>query len=293
LTPLSTVLAAHDLASPVYEEELAVTEELVIVEVRDRIGVLTLNRPDKANAQNLALLEQLDAGWRQLAEDENVRVIVLKANGKHFSAGHDLTPGGNGDRGPDKGTGKWTVEGIYRWEQRVFLGYSLAWRNIPKPSIAVVQGKCIAAGLMLAWPCDLIVAAENAEFSDPVALMGIGGVEYHGHTWEFGARRAKEALFTGRVFTAEEAERFGMVNHVVPLEELEAKAFELAETIAQRHPFALLAAKRAVNQTLDISGFQAAIQAVFDIHQNGHGNAISVANFPSLFGLDEMREAQR
>ena len=89
-----------------------------------------------------------------------------------------------------------------------------------------MQGACIAGGLMLCWPCDLIVAADDAWFSDPVARMGIGGVEYHGHTWELGARKAKEFLFTG---------------------------------------------KRAVNQTLDIMGFQTALQSVFDIHEMGHG----------------------
>ncbi|MCW2622550.1 MAG: Enoyl-CoA hydratase/isomerase [Frankiales bacterium] len=268
-------------------------EDPVLVEVRGRVGVLTLNRPEKANAQNLDLLNALDAGWDRLADDPAVSVIVLKANGKHFSAGHDLDPASNGARGPQGADGTWTVEKMYRWEQRIFLGYSLKWRNCPKPAIAVVQGKCIAAGLMLAWPCDLIVASEDATFSDPVALMGIGGVEYHGHTWEFGARRAKEALFTGRAFTAAEAEAFGMVNHVWKREELEEKAFALADVIAERHPFALLQAKRAVNMTLDISGFQSAIQAAFDIHQNGHGNAISVAGYPSLMGLEGMRDAQK
>jgi len=79
---------------------------------------------------------------------------------------------------------------------RKYLEYSLPWRNVPKPSIAAVQGRCIAGGLLLAWPSDLIVAAENAEFSDPVVFLGIGGVEYHGHTRELGPRKAKEILFT-------------------------------------------------------------------------------------------------
>jgi enoyl-CoA hydratase/carnithine racemase len=161
---------------------------------------------------------------------------------------------------------------------------------VPKPSIAAVQGKCIAGGLMLCWPCDLIVAAENAEFSDPVVHMGIGGVEYHGHTWELGPRKAKEILFTGRAVTAEEAEKVGMVNRVVPLDELDAATMELAGQIARMHPFALRQAKRAVNQTLDVQGFYAAVQSVFDIHETGHGNALSVGGYPILTRLEEMKD---
>jgi enoyl-CoA hydratase/carnithine racemase len=255
----------------------------ILYQAADRVAVITLNRPEKANAQTMSLLDDLDAAWRRAADDEDVRVIVLRANGRHFSAGHDLSGGGTA---PDKITLEW----IYSAEARRYLEYTLRWRNVPKPSIAAVQGKCIAGGLMLCWPCDLIVAAQNAEFSDPVAHMGIGGVEYHGHTWELGPRKAKEILFTGRALTAEEAEKVGMVNRVVPLEELDAQAMELAGQIAQMHPFALRQAKRAVNQTLDVQGFYAAIQSVFDIHQTGHGHALSEGGYPILINLDEMKK---
>lgn len=143
---------------------------------------------------------------------------------------------------------------------------------------------------MLCWPCDLIVAAEDASFSDPVVMMGIGGVEYHGHTWELGARKAKEILFTGRPVTAAEAEQVGMVNKVVPRDQLDAETRALAEHIATMPSFGLRQAKRAVNQTLDVQGFYAAIQSVFDIHQSGHGNALSVSGYPILMKLDEMKE---
>ncbi|GAA2401918.1 enoyl-CoA hydratase [Actinomadura vinacea] len=255
----------------------------ILYEVKDRVAVITLNRPEAANAQTGELLDELDATWSRAAADDEVRVIVLKANGKHFSAGHDLK---DREWAPEKMTLEW----IYSVESRRYLEYTLRWRNVPKPSIAAVQGKCIAGGLMLCWPCDLIVAAENAEFSDPVVHMGIGGVEYHGHTWELGPRKAKEILFTGRAVTAEEGERIGMVNSVVPLEELEGAAMELAGQIAKMHPFALRQAKRAVNQTLDVQGFYAAIQSVFDVHQTGHGNALSVDGFPVLVRLDEMKK---
>ena len=251
-------------------------------EAADRIATITLNRPEAANAQTLELLDELDEAWQRAADDPDVRVIILQANGKHFSAGHDIK-----GVAPEEG---WTLAGIYQTESRRFLEYTLRWRNIPKPSIAAVQGVCIAGGLILAWPCDLIIAADNATFSDPVVNMGIGGVEYHGHTWEFGARKAKELLFTGRKMTAQEAERVGMVNKVVPLDDLRAETRALAEEIATKHPFALRQAKRAVNQTLDVMGFYAAIQSVFDIHQTGHGHALSESGMPILMLLEGMKE---
>lgn len=258
----------------------------IIYEVADHIATITLNRPEAANVQNMALLDELDAAWTQAAEDDDVRVIVLRAEGKHFSAGHDLK-----DRWP--APADITLEWIYKAETRRYLEYTLRWRNVPKPSIAAVQGRCIAGGLMLCWPCDLIVASEDALFSDPVVMMGIGGVEYHGHTWELGPRKAKEILFTGRALTAEEGERVGMVNRVVPRDQLDASTRELAEQIAVMPPFGLRQAKRAVNQTLDVQGFYAAIQSVFDVHQTGHGNALSVSGYPILAKLDEMKAKLR
>ncbi|MBV7703857.1 MULTISPECIES: enoyl-CoA hydratase [Nocardia] len=253
-------------------------------EVADKIATISLNRPEAANAQNGELLEELDAAWQKAGADDDVAVIVLRANGKHFSAGHDLK-----DRSwPDPST--ITLERIYAIESRKYLEFSLRWRNIPKPSIAAVQGRCIAGGLLLCWPCDLIVAAEDAQFSDPVVMMGIGGVEYHGHTWELGPRKAKEILFTGRAVTAREAEQIGMVNSVVPRADLDARTRALAERIAAMPPFGLRQAKRAVNQTLDVQGFYAAIQSVFDVHQTGHGNALSVNGYPILVNLDEMKQ---
>jgi enoyl-CoA hydratase len=265
--------------------------EFVLYEAKDRIAAITLNRPEARNAQNKQLLDELDACWTKAAQDDDVRVIVLKANGPHFSAGHDIS-GKPGDPGvvDVKSQG---LAGIFHYERVHFLGYSRKWRDVPKPSIAAVQGACIAAGMMLCWPCDLIVAAENAFFSDPVLRMGIGGVEYHGHTWEFGARKAKELLFTAMKFDAREAHRLGMVNRVVPTEKLEEETFALARQIAEMHPFALAQAKRIVNNTLDMMGQHNALQAAFDVHTTGHGHALSVSGWPVLMGLDEMKKAQK
>ncbi|WP_024804470.1 enoyl-CoA hydratase [Nocardia sp. BMG51109] len=252
-------------------------------EAADRIATITLDRPEAANAQNSELLDELDAAWTRAAEDPDVSVIVLRGEGKHFSAGHDLRAGSK------EKVDKITLQLVYENEARRYLEYSLRWRNIPKPTIAAVQGRCIAGGLLLCWPCDLIVAADDAQFSDPVVLMGIGGVEYHGHTWELGPRKAKEILFTGRSVTAEEARQVGMVNQVVPRAELDEQTRALAAKIATMPPFGLRQAKRAVNQTLDVQGFYAAIQSVFDVHQTGHGHALSVSGYPILAQLDEMK----
>jgi enoyl-CoA hydratase/carnithine racemase len=195
--------------------------------------------------------------------------------------------------GNEDETPSWTLANIYEIEARRSLEYSLRWRNIPTPSIAAVQGVCISGGLLLCWPCDLIIAAENATFSDPVVNMGIGGVEYHGHTWEFGARKAKELLFTAGRFDAHEAHRLGMVNRVVPTEKLEEETFALARQIAQMHPFALAQAKRMVNSTLDIMGQYNAMQTAFDIHTTGHGHALSVSNWPMLVDLEAMKKTQK
>jgi len=258
-------------------------EDQILYEVTDKVAAITLNRPHRANAQTMDLLDDLNAAFERAAADDDVRVVVLRGNGKHFSSGHDLSR-----RSPQPD--KMTLEHIYALETRKFLEYSLRWRNIPKPTIASVQGKAIAGALLLIWPMDLIVAAENAEFSDPVVFLGIGGVEYHGHTWELGARKAKEILFTGRAVSAREAEQIGMVNKVVPLESLFEETMALASHIARNDPFGLRQAKRAVNQTLDVQGFYAAIQSVFDIHQTGHGNALSVTGYPVIARLETMKE---
>lgn len=259
-------------------------------EVSDHVGTITLARPEKANAQNERLLDELNHRFNAAEYDDDVKVIVLRAEGKHFSAGHDLAGADDPDavrlQEPD---GSFHFHKMYRWEARKYLGYSWHWRNIPKPTIGAIQGKAIAGALNLIWPMDLLVAAEDMEISDPVVLMAIGGVEYHGHTWELGARRAKDMLFTQRIMLADEAHRIGLVRDVVPREQLWEKTHELAVQIAQNNAFGLAQAKRAVNQTLDVQGYYAALQSVFDIHSVGHGNAISVSGYPILMKLDEMK----
>lgn len=259
--------------------------EHVIYEVADSVAAITLNRPEAANAQSHKVLEELDQAWQAADRDSAVKVIVFKSNGKHFSAGHDMSSTRDGAEPVE-----WHADSYYDWETRHYLGYAKAWRNVPKPSIAAVQGKCIAAGLMLCWPCDLIIAADNAQFSDPVLAMGICGVELHAHAWEFGPRKAKELLFTGDAITAQQAEQLGMVNRVVPLDELVPTTMALAQRIARNDAFALRMAKRAVNTTQDIQGYSNSIEAIFDMHHFGHARAALVTGgIPSLAGLHAMK----
>ncbi|WP_373082986.1 enoyl-CoA hydratase [Zhongshania sp.] len=250
--------------------------EIVLYEVKNQVAIITLNRPEVHNAQNPQLLEDLDACWTKAAKDNDVKVILLKANGKNFSAGHDLAvPEAEKDVFANFDYENRGITGQYLWEQSHYFEYSRRWRNNPKPSIAVVQGACIAAGLMLCWPCDLIIAADNAWFSDPTIVMGIAGVEYHGHTWELGPRKAKQMLFTADRITALEAEKLGMVNEVVPLAEVTAFSIAMAEKIATQDMFSLMMAKRVVNQTIDTMGQPAALQAAFDIHEFQHTQCLA------------------
>lgn len=258
----------------------------VIYEVADAVAVITLNRPEAANAQSHKVLEELDLAWRTADRDPAVKVIVLRSSGKHFSAGHDLS-GNKSSSAPTE----YHADSLFDWETRNYLHYAKSWREVPKPSIAAVQGKCIAGGLMLCWPCDLIIAADNAQFSDPVLAMGICGVELHAHTWELGPRKAKELLFTGDAITAQQAEQLGMVNRVVPLDELVPQTMALAQRIARNDAFSLRMAKRAVNHTLDLQGYTNSIEAIFAMHHLGHARAALVTGgYPSLAALNAMKK---
>jgi enoyl-CoA hydratase len=253
----------------------ALDAEFVRYRVSDGVAVITLDRPQAANAQTPQVLKELDDAWTASDVDRDVRVVVLRSEGKHFSAGHDMTGGGDPALGPRRVDGELTVDTYYDWEERGYLHYAQRWRESVKPSVAAVQGKCIAAGLMLCWPCDLIVAADNAQFSDPVGLMGMPGIEFFAHPWEFGPRRAKQILFTASSITAEEAQQCGMVNEVVPLDELMDRTMALATKIAAMDPWAVRLAKRAVNGAVNAMGFSNAIAANFDIHHLGHARAIA------------------
>jgi enoyl-CoA hydratase len=265
----------------------------VLYDVRDRVALITLNRPEYANAQNSAMTYALDAAFGRAVNDDQVAVIVLAGAGQHFCGGHDIgTPGRDADQSFDRQAvlwwdhvGKAGADARYAREMEVYLGMCRRWREIPKPSIAMVHGACIAGGLMLAWVCDLIVAADDAFFADPVDKMGIPGVEYFAHPWVLGPRFAKEVLFTGERFGAERAYQVGMVSRVVPREDLETTTFELAGQIGQMPRFGLALAKRAVNQCEDQMGLRPGMDSVFGLHHVAHAHNAETSGH-SLAGLD-------
>jgi len=257
------------------------------------VALITLNRPRYRNAQNSAMTYALDAAFARAVNDDAVAVIVLAGAGDHFSAGHDIgTPERDADRSFPREAVLWWdhvgrsgADARYAREMEVYLGMCRRWRDLPKPVIAMVQGACIAGGLMLAWVCDLIIAADDAFFADPVVRMGIPGVEYFAHPWALGPRFAKEVLFTGGRFSAARAYEVGMVNRVVPRSSLAATTFALAEEIASMPPFGLALAKRAVNQCEDQMGLRPGMEAVFGLHHLAHAHNAEVGG-DSLGGLD-------
>ncbi|VVM73048.1 enoyl-CoA hydratase [Pseudomonas fluorescens] len=253
--------------------------EVVLYEVRGAVALVTMNRPEFHNAQNSQMTYALDAAFRRACDDDEVKVIVLRGAGKHFSAGHDIgTPGRDVDKTFDRASlwydhvNKPGGEFLYAREQEVYLGMCRRWREMPKPTIAMVQGACIAGGLMLAWVCDLIVASEDAYFADPVVRMGIPGVEYFAHVHELNPRIAKEFLFLGERMPAPRAYQMGMLNRVVPRDELEQQTFDIAGRIAQMPRLGLQLSKQAVNNAEDLMGKRATMDMVFGLHHFAHAH---------------------
>jgi enoyl-CoA hydratase len=242
------------------------------------------NRPARGNAQSFGLLRELDDAIARVAADPDVSVMILASVGKHFSAGHDLKEWADVGISP-------SVEERWALEGDLYYGVALRLWELEKPTIAQVQGACIAAGFMTANMCDLIVAADDAFFSDPVTKsLGAASVEMLVHPWVLTSRKAREMLYTSEPIPARDALEFGMVNRVVPRADLESETMALAEKIATTPAFALQLVKRSLNRTQELQGFRHAVKAHFDTHQLSHytethkrtaaqgmGNAISVA----------------
>jgi enoyl-CoA hydratase len=233
----------------------------------ERIGAVARilhNRPQVRNAENSVLLDELDDAVERATADPAVKVIVIGGTGDHFSAGHDIKEG-MAERKES------SVEQRWEYETRRYFGYAMKIWDCPKPTIAQVQGACIAGGFMVANMCDLIVASDDAFFADPVCRsLAAASVEVLVHPWVMGLRAAKEFLFTGERMPAEEAKRIGMVNRVVERMHLETATMALAEKIAEGPAFALALTKRSLNRTADMQGFRSALSAHFDTHQLSH-----------------------
>jgi enoyl-CoA hydratase len=225
----------------------------ITYEKMGRVARVTTNRPRYRNAQSRVLLEEMDAAFAEAAADDEVRVIILAGAGEHFSAGHDLgTPEDLEDR-----QRRPYPEGLRGEHQRswdLYVAHSLRWRDLPKPTIAQVQGFCIYGGFIIASAMDLIVAADDARFL-PAHL------QYFSSPWDLGVRKAKEILWLASFIEAEEALALGLVNRVVPRQELESATMELAERIARMDRFTARMVKFSVNQAQDAMGFRTSVQA--------------------------------
>jgi len=234
----------------------------LVYEKLGAVARITANRPEVLNAQSRIMILELDDAFRAASDDADTRVIIVAGAGKHFSAGHDL--GSPEEREDQKAhpVGPGIADNLKRLSY-LYVDTCLRWRDVPKPTIAQVQGYCIMGGLMLASCCDLIVAADDALFADRAVRWGGSHVQYFTMPWDLGPRKAKEYLFTGDYIDARTALELGLVNRVVERDALAEATLELAQRIALQDPYALKLAKASVNETMDIQGHRQAIEAAF------------------------------
>lgn len=254
-------------------------ETIVYETPAPKIARIVINKPQSRNAQSFRMLYEINHAFDVAAKDNEISVIIVAANGPDFSSGHDLRDTDRRQALDDFPTvGTWSgfggqgVDGRWTPEKEMYLGLSERWRNIPKPTIAAVQGRCIAGGMQLIWPCDLIVAAEDASFKINPLEMGVACAEFFHEPWELGIRKAKELLFTADFFTAQEAHRLGMVNQVVPADDLQSYTLNLASRIAEKQLFALRLAKEAVNAAQDQQGRKNSLLVGFAYHHLSHAH---------------------
>ena len=272
---------------------MATDDSVVRYAVDGAVATITMNRPEVANAQNTSLIEALDRAFDRADADDAVRVVVLAGAGKHFSAGHDLKQilAGNDPWSAMRDT----AEGKLRHEQVMYFDRCVKIRDFRKPTIAAVQGACAAAGLMLACMCDLIVAADDARFSNPVLRMTGAGVELLIEPWELGPRKAKEFLLCAETIDAHDAERLGLVNKVVPRAELADAAREMADKVALVPPVTAQAVKDSINRMLDLQGQRESWRYHFMVHQyvSNTATALNAAEAREKGGMDAVRAEQR
>jgi len=230
----------------------------ILYEVADRIGTITTNRPAARNAQSRILIEEMDDAFTRASRDPEVRVIVLRGAGDHFSGGHDL---GSPDELADR-KARPVAEGLrgrYTRSWDLYVDATLRWRNVPKPTIAAVQGYCIFGGWMIAAACDVIIAADDALFLPT-------NFQYFSVPWDLHPRKAKAILFESRLIDAREAEELDFVSWVVPRKDLDAEVRDYAGRVAENDPFQLRMIKLAINQAQDAQGFTGHIYGAHALH---------------------------
>ncbi len=229
--------------------------ELILYETRGPLALVTLNRPDKLNAINAAMVRLLNEALDRAEADEAVRVILLCGAGRAFSAGFDLSMGEGDPRDPD----------FLRRELSADFNIIMRFWHSPKPTIAAVHGYCLGSAMEMAAACDVSLAATGCRFGAPEVRFGSGIVALL-LPWLIGPKRSKELLLTGddRV-TAERAEAMGLVNRVVASDALLDEALGMARTIAGNDQVAVQATKRAINDGYELAGMTAALQQALQI----------------------------
>jgi enoyl-CoA hydratase len=267
--------------------------QTILVERRGAVELVTMNRPEVRNAQNTQLLTELDEALRAADRDPEVNVIVVAGAGPHFSSGHDLKAYVGEAPSDEWHEKRKTPEGKFEHERTMYFDKAMAVRDLATPTIAMVQGKCIAGGLMVACMCDLIVAADDAVFQNPVLRMTGAGVEALVEIADLGPRKAKEFLWTGDEIDAAEAHRLGLVNRVVPRDRLEEETMALAERIAKMPPVTAQNVKRSINHAMDLAGFRNALEYHFMVHQFQHNTKTSLDALAERTQKGSMKEVFR
>jgi enoyl-CoA hydratase/carnithine racemase len=232
------------------------SDATILYEVQGAVALITLNRPERRNAMNGALLDALAAAMDRAEGDAAVRAIVLTGAGESFSSGFDL-----------KEQAEARPSGVAQWRpllRRDFDTIMRFWHS-PKPTIAAVRGACLAGGCELALACDITIAAEDAVFGEPELRFGAGIVVML-LPWLVGPKRAKQILLSGDdKIEARRAEAIGLVSEVVAVGEELPRALDLARRLALIDVMALRETKRAINRTYEIMGLGAALEAALDI----------------------------
>lgn len=233
-------------------------QDQVIYEKSNHVARITVNRPEYRNAQSRVVLELLDEMFKTAAEDDDVRVVTLFGEGDHFSAGHDLGTADELDDRRERPVQE-GVRGRFDQSREQYVDKSMRWRNLPKPTIAGVQGYCIFGGWIIASAMDIIYASQSARFL-------ASNFQFFTVPWDIPVRQAKELLYESRFLDAEEALELGLVNRVFKDDELKDGVLEYAHRIARNDPFQLRMMKMAVNHMQDTQGYNAHISAAHLMH---------------------------
>ncbi|MBL7166079.1 MAG: enoyl-CoA hydratase/isomerase family protein [Dehalococcoidales bacterium] len=223
-----------------------------------KVARVILNRPRYLNAQSVVMREELDDAFARAMEDEEVGALVLSGAGDHFCSGHDISTHEDQEDRQARGFSRDRFA-RYKNMRAITLENTLRWRNLPKPTIAMVHGYCIFGGWIFAAAMDIIFASEDA-------LLLPSHVQYFSVPWELGPRRTKEILFEHRFMTAWEACEDGFVNRVYPREKLEVETLAFAERVAENYlsdPMRIRTTKFSVNHMEDTMGFTAAVEAAY------------------------------